>query len=61
MINKTDLAPHVGASLDVMQQDAATGRGERPFVFTSLKSGDGADQVADLLLRQGGVAPIAPA
>jgi urease accessory protein len=41
IINKTDLAPHVGASLEVMDRDARRMRGERPFVFTSLKHGDG--------------------
>ena len=46
VINKTDLAPHVGASLDVMRRDAALMRGDRPFVFTNLKSGDG---VADIV------------
>jgi urease accessory protein len=46
VINKTDLAPHVGASLDVMRRDAALMRGDRPFVFTNLKSGDG---VADVV------------
>src|SRR5450755_5130769 len=41
IINKIDLAPHVGASLEVMARDARTMRGERPFVFTNLKSGEG--------------------
>src|SRR2546426_326717 len=41
VINKTDLAPHVGADLDVMARDAKTMRGERPFVFTNLKRGEG--------------------
>ena len=45
VINKTDLAPHVGASLDVMREDATRVRQERPFIFTSLKTGDGADEV----------------
>ena len=45
VINKTDLAPHVGASLEVMERDARRMRGERPFVFTDLKSGDGAQEV----------------
>jgi urease accessory protein len=47
VINKTDLAPHVGASLDVMARDSKTMRGARPFVFTNLRSGDGlADVIA---------------
>ena len=41
VINKIDLAPHVGADLDVMARDASAVRGERPFVFTNLKTGDG--------------------
>jgi urease accessory protein len=41
VINKIDLAPQVGASLEVMARDARAGRGERPFVFTNLKSGEG--------------------
>ncbi|KRS14062.1 urease accessory protein UreG [Roseovarius atlanticus] len=45
VINKTDLAPHVGASLDVMRDDATRVRQERPFLFTSLRKGDGVDEV----------------
>ena len=45
MINKIDLAPHVGASLEVMDRDARRQRGDMPFVFTNLKSGDGLDDV----------------
>ena len=45
VINKTDLAPHVGASLDVMRDDASRMREERPFVFTALKTGQGAQDV----------------
>src|SRR5262249_29677674 len=45
VVNKTDLAPHVGASLEVMARDARAMRGERPFVFTNLKSGAGLDDV----------------
>jgi urease accessory protein len=52
VINKTDLAPHVGASLEVMERDARRMRGERPFVFTDLKSGEGARQVVDWLRAQ---------
>jgi urease accessory protein len=46
VINKIDLAPQVGASLEVMARDARAGRGERPFVFSNLKSGEG---VADVI------------
>jgi urease accessory protein len=52
VINKTDLAPHVGASLEVMERDARRMRGERPFVFTDLKSGDGAHEVVSWLRAQ---------
>lgn len=52
VINKTDLAPHVGASLEVMERDARRMRGERPFVFTDLKSGDGAQVVVSWLRTQ---------
>ena len=41
VINKIDLAPHVGASLEVMEKDTRRMRGERPFVFTNLKTGSG--------------------
>ena len=53
IINKTDLAPYVGASLDVMARDAKQQRGERPFLFTNLKSGDGVAQVIDFIRREG--------
>lgn len=55
VINKTDLAPHVGASLAVMESDTKRMRGERPFVFTNLKTGDGAATVASFVERQGGL------
>ena len=55
VINKTDLAPHVGASLAVMESDTKRMRGERPFVFTNLKTGDGAAQVASFVEAQGGL------
>jgi urease accessory protein len=45
VINKTDLAPHVGADLGIMARDAKTMRGERPFIFTNLKRGDGLQDV----------------
>ena len=57
VINKTDLAPHVGASLDVMKRDAKAMRGDKPFVFTSLRNGDGAADVINLLAHIGGFTP----
>ena len=45
VINKIDLAPMVGASLDVMARDARAGRGDRPFVFTNIRAGQGVDDV----------------
>jgi urease accessory protein len=53
IINKIDLAPHVGASLEVMARDAKTQRGDRPFVFTNLRTGEGLDQVVSFIERQG--------
>ncbi len=53
IINKTDLAPHVGADLNVMAQDAARQRGERPFVFTNLRSGEGVEAVMAFIREQG--------
>jgi urease accessory protein len=53
IINKIDLAPHVGASLEVMDRDARKMRGQRPFVFTNLKTGQGLDVVVQFILREG--------
>ena len=55
IINKTDLAPHVGASLEVMERDAARMRGARPFLFAQLKAGRGVDAVAEHILALGGL------
>ena len=53
VINKTDLAPHVGASLEVMERDTKKMRDERPFVFTNLKSGEGLDEVVKFIEHEG--------
>ena len=57
VINKIDLAPYVGASLEVMDRDAKKMRGERPFVFTNIKSGSGLDQVVNFIIKQGMLEP----
>ena len=53
VINKIDLAPYVGASLEVMERDARQQRGERPFIFTNLKTGKGLEDVANFIIKQG--------
>ena len=53
VINKIDLAPMVGASLQVMATDAARMRGKRPFVFTNLKTGEGLDKVIAFIKSDG--------
>jgi len=53
VINKIDLAPMVGASLEVMERDAKRMRGERPFVFTNLKTGVGLQSIIEFIQRQG--------
>jgi len=53
VINKIDLAPYVGASLEVMERDAGRMRGNRPFVFTNLKTGEGLPQVIEFVEREG--------
>jgi urease accessory protein len=57
IINKIDLAPHVGASLEVMDRDARRMRGERPFVFTNLKTGHNLDTVVDFIVARGMLGP----
>jgi urease accessory protein len=53
IINKTDLAPYVGASLEVMECDTRRMREGAPYVFTNMKSGDGVDRIASFLVEQG--------
>ena len=53
VINKTDLAPHVGASLEVMDRDARRMRGTRPFVFTNIKAGEGVDAIIEHIVERG--------
>lgn len=53
IINKIDLAPHVGASLEVMERDARAQRGARPFIFSNLKTGEGLDKIIEFIERQG--------
>ena len=53
VINKIDLAPYVGASLEVMERDAKKMRGERPFIFTNLKTGEGLEKIKQTLIEQG--------
>jgi urease accessory protein len=53
IINKTDLAPHVGANLDVMRHDTGRMRGARPWVMTNLKTGEGLGQVIDFIVSRG--------
>jgi len=55
VINKKDLAPHVGADLDVMERDAARMRAEKPFVFSNMKRGDGIDRIVEFLTVHGGL------
>ncbi len=55
VINKTDLAPLVGADLDVMARDSRKMRGERPFIFANLKAGDGVAEIAAFLIEKGGL------
>ena len=57
VINKTDLAPYVGADLGVMERDAKRMRGERPFVMTSIRDGQGVEAIAAFIQKAGGLAP----
>ncbi len=55
VINKIDLAPYVGASLDVMDRDAKLMRKERPFVFTNMKTGEGVETIIRFIEERGGL------
>jgi urease accessory protein len=55
VINKIDLAPHVGASLEVMERDTKRMRGQRPFVFANLRKGEGVDEIARFIETRGGL------
>jgi urease accessory protein len=53
VINKIDLAPYVGASLEVMERDTRKMRGEKPFVFSNMKSGEGVEEIVGFIEHQG--------
>jgi urease accessory protein len=53
VINKTDLAPYVGASPEVMERNASRMRGERPFVFTNPREGQGVVEIVQFVVREG--------
>lgn len=58
IINKIDLAPLVGADLDVMDRDAKKMRDDRPFIFSNLKDDTGLDKIADFIIDQGMLSPV---
>lgn len=61
IINKTDLAPMVGASLAVMEEDARRMRGDRPFVFSNLKAGEGLEEIIGFIVNEGMLSvPVIP-
>ncbi len=55
VVNKTDLAPHVGVDLDLLRVDTTAARGIRPFVMAELRQNRGVDEIADFLCREGGL------
>jgi len=55
VINKVDLAPHVGASLETMERESKRMRGTRPFFFTNLRAGEGVDEIARFIEDKGGL------
>ena len=58
VINKIDLAPHVGASLEVMERDTRRMRGDKPYVFTNLRAGAGVSTVVEFVERAGGLGRV---
>jgi urease accessory protein len=60
VINKIDLAPLVGANLQVMESDSRRMRGTRPFIFSNLKNRQGVDEIAEFILEKGGLAASSP-
>ena len=56
VVNKTDLAPHVGVDLDLLRSDTERARGARPYVLAQLRHGRGVEEVAAFILREGGLA-----
>jgi len=58
VINKIDLAPFVGASLEVMDRDARRMRGDRPFVFANVRAGTGVAEIAGFIEKQGGLSAV---
>jgi urease accessory protein len=55
VVNKTDLAPHVGVDLDLLRSDTERARGARPYVLAQLRHGRGVEEVAAFILREGGL------
>ncbi|MDT1063457.1 urease accessory protein UreG [Paracoccus sp. CPCC 101403] len=61
VVNKTDLAPHVGVDVELLQSDARHARGERPFVMAQLRHGKGIAEIVEFLIREGGLVLSEPA
>ena len=55
VINKIDLAPHVGASLEVMDRDSKRMRGDRPYLFANIRAGQGVEEIASFIQCAGGL------
>jgi len=60
VINKIDLAPYVGASLEIMDADTKRMRGERPYVFSNMKTKQGLQQIMNFIAKRGGLPVRAP-